>query len=300
MLQYLATTAGQHPESLTLPWGAEAIAGAGLVAGLLLWLWGRKLVKPLYALAFGVGAGLIGFTGPAALGAPINPHILMIALGLFGVIVGLIVFRITMGLTLGMVMGVVVASVAIIAIDASADARRAAETAPVPDRESIDNERSQAILRSMDDIARNMAGNDEADEGDQATSDAERLARSAAEQVRLFMDELFGEVGAWWETIPIRLRIAAVGGWFMGFALGLLLGLSKPSVVAGFASAFVGAAIWLPSGAYLAHDLGLPGVQWLPSKAGAWVSVWIVTACIGAAIQWTKRKPKADQRGTED
>ncbi len=302
MLTTLAQAAAESAETLPLPWGAEAIAGAGLIAGVLLWLWGRKLVKPLYALVFGVGAGLIGFTGPAMLGLPVDPNILMIALAIFGVIVGLVVFRITMGITLGVVLGFAVATGAVLAIGAQDEAKQAVQSAPVPDEEQLYQDSaelmeqlgSDELQRSIDDLAASMNGEASADPDE--PSDVERIALSAAKQVQAFMLELWHEVGTWWETIPIRLRIAAVGGWLMGFALGLLLGLAKPALVAGFASAFVGAAIWLPCGAYLAHWASIPGSGFLPDSAGGWASVWIVVSCIGAGIQWTKRKPTADQR----
>jgi len=310
MLQTIATTAGQTAESLSLPWGAEAIAGAGLIAGLLLWLWGRKLVKPLYALVFGVGAGLIGFTGPATLGINVDPSILMLALALFGVIVGLIIFRITMGITLGVVLGFAVATGAVLAIGAQSDAAKAAQTAPVPGEESIyregagivENLGADEVQRQLDELAAGLSGDHAIDPATIATdtSDAERIAISASKQVKAFMLELFDEVGVWWETIPIRLRIAALGGWLMGFALGLLLGLAKPAYVAGFASAFVGAAIWIPCGAYLAHWIEFPGHALLPTSAGAWASVWVVASCVGAGIQWTKRKPSADLKDEEE
>lgn len=306
----LATTsaAAAHP----LPWGAPAIAGAGLITGLLLWLWGRKLVKPLYALVFGVGAGLIGFTGPAMLGVPIDPNILMVALAIFGVIVGLVVFRITMGITLGIVLGFAVATGAVLAIGAQDEAKHAAETAPIPDEEQIYQEGAQLledlgseeIQKSIDELAAGLQRETSTGTASESQSDsitgAERIALSASKQVRAFMLELWNEAGTWWETIPIRLRFAGVGGWLAGFALGLLLGLSKPTIVSGFASAFVGAAIWIPSGAYLAHWIGMPGTQLLPSSAGMWAGVWVVASCIGAGIQWTKRKPTADQSEDED
>ncbi|MCB9847613.1 MAG: hypothetical protein H6814_04290 [Phycisphaeraceae bacterium] len=313
MIQTLATTAGQHATAtpVSLPWGAEAIAAAGLIAGILLWLWGRKLVKPLYALAFGVGAGLIGFTGPATLGVNVDPNILMVALGIFGVIVGLIVFRITMGLTLGVVLGFAVATGAVLAIGAQADAVKAAQTAPVPSEESIyldgaeivENLGTEEVQRRLDAMTESLVSGDTSDSRSidiAEPSDAERIARSAAKEVRAFMLELFDEAGAWWDTVPIRLRVAGLGGWLMGFALGLLLGLARPTPVAGFASAFVGAAIWIPCGAYLAHWIRIPGHELLPTSAGAWASAWIVIACIGAAIQWTKRKPSADLKDEEE
>lgn len=298
MLNTVASTASQTFESLPLPWGASAIAIAGLITGLLLWLWGKKFVKPLYALVFGVGAGLIGFTVPATLKLNADPNILMLALALFGVIVGLIVFRITMGLTLGVVLGFAVATTAIIAIGAQSDAIQAVETAPVPDEETVYREGAEIVEQlGSEEAQRRLDGGAEED-GEQ--SDTERIALSAAKQVRAFMLELFNEVGAWWETIPIRLRIAALGGWLAGFALGFLVGMSKPTLVAGFASAFVGAAIWLPSSAYLAHRADLPGLGMLPTNAGFWASAWVVIACIGVGIQWTKRKPSADQRSDDE
>jgi len=312
MLITLAQAAADTTEPLPLPWGAEAIAVGGLITGLLLWLWGRKLVKPLYALVFGVGAGLIGFTGPAMIGVPIDPNILMVALAIFGVIVGLVVFRITMGITLGVVLGFAVATGAVLAIGAQDEAKQAAETAPIPNDEQIyqDSARlmqdlsSEEVQRSLNEFAAGLSEDNTGGAIPDEPSDVERIALSAAKQVQAFMRELWDDVGLWWESIPIRLRFAAVGGWLMGFALGLLLGLAKPAYVAGFASAFVGAAIWLPSGAYLAHWIGIPGTGFLPTSAGAWASVWVVVSCIGAGIQWTKRKPSADlrdeQKGEDD
>jgi hypothetical protein len=236
-------------------------------------------------------------------GLDIDPNILMLALALFGVIVGLVVFRITMGITLGVVLGFAVATGAVLMIGARSDAVNAVETAPLPGEESIyregagivNNLGADEIQRSLDDLAANLSTPDSEQPAPPAeASEAERIALSAARQVRAFMLDLWNEVGLWWESVPIRLRVAALGGWLMGFALGLLLGLAKPTIVAGFASAFVGAAIWIPSGAYLAHWIHFPGHALLPTGAGAWASVWVVVSCIGAGIQWTKRKPTAD------
>lgn len=311
MLLTLATNAAQTAsavDALPLPWGASAIAGAGLVAGLMLWLWGRKLVKPLYALVFGVGAGLIGFTGPAMLGLEVDPNILMVALAIFGVIVGLIVFRITMGITLGVVLGFAVATGAIVAIGAQSDAVQAAQTAPIPDEESVYREGAEIaqglgadeVQRNLDQLAADLANDSSESESPDEESDAERIARSASKQVQAFMLELWNEGIVWWDSIPVRLRVAGLGGWLAGFALGLMLGLARPTLVAGFASAFVGAAIWIPSGAYLAHWAGLPGTGLLPTSAGVWAGVWAIASCVGVGIQWTKRKPSADQRDEED
>ena len=82
-----------------LPWGAHAIAGAGLVVGVALMLAGRKLMRTGMILAAAVLGGVFGFYAGPSVGLAVDPNILL-AVGLaLGAVAGVMLYRATVGVT---------------------------------------------------------------------------------------------------------------------------------------------------------------------------------------------------------
>ena len=95
--QGVAQTAAQAVETMSdVPVSAHVLAGVAIGAGFVMWCAGRRFVRPLYALAFALLGGTLGFTGPAAVGLEIDPSIGMVVGGVAGVILGFVMYRFTM------------------------------------------------------------------------------------------------------------------------------------------------------------------------------------------------------------
>ena len=57
----------------SLPWVAHGVVAASLAAGVIMWLSGGKLLKPLFAFLGGVAGGAVGFVAlPTATAAVFN------------------------------------------------------------------------------------------------------------------------------------------------------------------------------------------------------------------------------------
>ncbi|MEC9374638.1 MAG: hypothetical protein VYC34_12375, partial [Planctomycetota bacterium] len=105
MLRAIVQIGAASPASS--PLGADLVTVAALVAGLALWLVGRRLIRPLYAVLFAAVGGLIGFILPAATGVSVNPNVTLFAGVILGGLAGLALFRISMAVALATMLGVV-------------------------------------------------------------------------------------------------------------------------------------------------------------------------------------------------
>lgn len=85
-----------------LPWGVHLVVLGALVAGVVLWLFGRRVVKPATALvlaAFGAGIGFIML--PSVGQGAMSPYLGLIAGVVVGLIAGFILERFTTAATFG-------------------------------------------------------------------------------------------------------------------------------------------------------------------------------------------------------
>lgn len=90
-----------------LPWGIHAVVALGMAVGLVLWLAGRRVLKPLLITLAAVIGGLVGglIVPSASWGASLSVwHGVGIGLAA-GLIVGLLLYRSAMAVTVGVVMG---------------------------------------------------------------------------------------------------------------------------------------------------------------------------------------------------
>ena len=84
---------------------------------------------------------------------------------------------------------------------------------------------------------------------------------------------------------------AEVDGRLAGVLVGTLAGALRAKVV----TAFGGSLLWLSCAGVLVAATDLPEGPWLPATPVAWLALWVITAVIGLAIQWTFRPKRADK-----
>jgi len=99
-----------------------------------------------------------------------------------------------------------------------------------------------------------------------------------------------------WQEAPESLRPVLVGAAVVGALLGVLIGALVPTFSTTVVTAFLGSLLWLTSLRVVAEKLGVAAVVWMPASSTAWLSMWIIIALVGLAIQWTFLSRKADKK----
>ncbi|MHC4977384.1 MAG: hypothetical protein ACYTF7_12410 [Planctomycetota bacterium] len=291
--QGLAQSAVQAAESVSgVPVSAHVLAGVAIAAGFIMWCAGRRFVRPLYALAFALLGGTLGFTGPATIGLEIDPSIGMLVGGVLGAILGVVMYRFTMASTLGIVGGVAAPMLAVAALNFSQDPGLSTGTLDQADlllQDTIQGTQQGDVAASNTtlDLLSQEAG--EAILGEITTA-----AMSAAEQVRSMVIEMLEGGQDWFASLPGDQQVLMIGVTLVGAAVGFLLGFSFPGRVSAVGTAFVGAAIWLPALVWLIRLIGVEvstTSQWSPLS---WLVIWVTVSVAGVLLQWTSPKPRAD------
>ena len=268
-------------------WYAAALAWMAL-AGVVLWLLGRRLIRPLFALVGLAGGAVVALWLLARYAPDIAPLGWVIAGAVVGALVlGFLLWRIALALVATAVAVVLVPGAVILATPMDAPAVW----------EPIVEARDQA-LEAMNTPAPDEGGEGEA-EGARDTADAEgsgggRGAGNEAEDDLPSATEPLVEGWAnaaeafngWWDELPTSrkgwLVIAAVGGGL----LALLVGLGLPQFTAALLTALSGSLLVLP---------GIDRViDFLPTSAAEAISMppllvalaLLVSTIVGALVQW--------------
>lgn len=285
-----------------IPLGVYAIPIAGVVLGLVLWLWGGKMLRPM-SVVLGLAAGsLCGalFASSAGLqdvgGVP-GPWIGLAAGAFAGLCLGLVLFRFSMGLAAAGVIGAAafVGSIAYLSntgqLPASARSEeRAAQAAALGTqmRDSFGDLRITARRRSDPPAAQ--------DPGESGT-DAERSVRMAslAANARAFAGDLSNDVVMRWDAMTPRARLVLFGGTFAGLIVGLAAGLAWAKKTAALVTAFAGAALWIACGMYLLRVGGVSIPDAVAERPLWWAVAWIAVSIAGVTAQLIRRKPGEGQ-----
>ena len=289
-----------------LPIGAHITVAVALAIGLALWLLGRKLAKPAFALLGALLGAVAGLLLLPALGTPPiadipSPYIGLGAGAVAGLIVAGFVFRFTMALASSGVAGL--AALLISSIYVTANPPSPSETASVatPALASIAPPLTLFQLRlPAVPVSYSMAaGQDETpaeQELEQFESEAPESLEDAAENVRDFLAVLGSEIRSVWSAQSEEGRIIVLGSTVIGLAAGFLLGLAAPNRAAIVITSMAGCGIWMPSAVVLAHGLGLPGRSLMALGPQGWLIAWMVASAIGIGSQLVlARKAPADE-----
>ncbi len=297
-----------------LPWGAYLIPLGVLIAGLVLWVAGRKVLKPITVAVFGLVGTTIGYViiGPLPAAAGIAPiWVWTLGLTAVGLIVGSLLFRFAMGLGLGLTLaGVGVLTAAIItgppgntppndptaaALSEVSDPidRLRAEGLALRERLRLRLSEANLQLASPADASKPQTPPTPTDD----TDAARRFVTEAQQNAAAFASALWQEAKAAWNMRSPTQRLSMLVAAGVGFILGTWLGVGVPKWAAGAVTALAGAALWLSAGAWLVTSAGLPGAARVESfTAGQWLVIWGVIAMLGVALQWSglaeRRKKK--------
>lgn len=258
-----------------LPIGVHLLAGAGFVAGLILWLAGAKVVQAaLVVLGSLAGAAVGSMVAPALLDPTIfgmpSVYVGLAAGSVLGLILGLAVFKFAMGVSGGVAFAILGVVVALITLARTPNALPQPEQAPFDAVLADIKTRGDALVASLS--ADKSAGAENA-----------RKIQTYAEEVR-------ENIRARWQVLPQeskKMILLCAGG---GFMLGLLLGLAAPVKLAALVTSLLGSAAVLIAGSWLVNAMNpelaaklTPSPERFPLVAGC---AWAALTIVGLGVQW--------------
>jgi len=282
----------------SLPEGGSVSLFFLLAGGLLLWLFGAKIVKPVFFL-FGVAIG--GFVGTTILpltglppfelgGFSITPGFTgLLAGAIIGGLVMLAMFRMVITLTAAIAFGAAGLLGAMVYLSfnpTTSGDLTPNESAIVDSGDTMTN----ALDATTDAIAREAAersvdllnsGTDDPLIDDETKSDL----LDAAERSRAFVARVVETVQNDLDKRPARDKMIAFSSMFAGIGLGLLIGVVMPTRAAALVTSLTGSAAWIGAGIALltARNGEIPG--FLDRSAVVWAAAWIIIAILGLFVQ---------------
>jgi len=282
----------------SLPEGGSVPLFFLLAGGLMLWLFGAKIVKPvffLFGLAIGgfVGTTIIPLTGlpPFDLGAvTVTPGVTgLLAGAIIGGLVMLAMFRMVITLTAAIAFGAAGLLGAMVYLSFNPTT-----TTEITPTESAVVDTTDAGLNAIDSatdaIAREAAersvdmlnsGSEDPLIDDETKSDI----LDAAERSRAFVARVVETVQNDLDKRPARDKMIAFSSMFAGIGLGLLIGVVMPTRAAALVTSLTGSAAWIGAGIALltARNGEIPAI--LDRSAVVWAAAWIIIAILGLFVQ---------------
>ena len=272
-------------------WGHAGLI-ALLVTGVLLWVSGRRVLKPSFAVIGALAGGFLGQAVVPGLGIDsmfgVSGEIAGAAVGgTLGALAAILIFRVAVGVLSASVVGglaLLGASVFIQTSDLPAeDAARDSESAQVEIENSLDE--SSSDWRNPEELLSSAAEN-------------------ADEPSKFVSDLFYGFKAEFWDPLDGGDQMLLTSSGLAGFVAGLALGVFAPKKTTALVTAFAGAGMWLPALYFLSQTLDLPGKAILERMPIEWLAIWLVVSMTGLLIQWQglteRRKDKKSKRDRDD
>lgn len=282
----------------SLPEGGSVPLFFLLAGGLMLWLFGSKIVKPVFfvfGLAIGgfVGTTILPLTGLPAFelaGFNITPGVTgLLAGAIIGGLVMLAMFRMVITLTAA----IAFAAAGLLGAMIYLDFNPSQDTALSETESSIvqgGDAATNAFNSTSDAIAREAAErsvdllNSSAD-APLIDDDTKSDILDAAQRSRAFVTRVFETIKDDLDARPARDKMIAFSSMFAGLGLGLLIGVVMPNRAAALVTSLTGSAIWIGASTALltARNGEIPG--FLDRSAVVWATAWIIIAILGLFVQ---------------
>lgn len=312
----------------SLPWGVHALVAVGMAVGIVLWLIGQRVLKPLLVTGLVILGGLVGalVIPSSGWGASLSvAHAAGIgAVG--GLLIGLLLYRSAMAVGFGIVLGAALPLIAASVLqfypiaeggggaverhaawlrDSSSSAAASAweriSTAPLG---GALPSHARIISASWMDDGASDAGSGAGTPSPAATGprakDAAPRAGASPEFIPPNLRPAAERIGeAWsgastrareeWESLPDAHRAIIGLAGVLGLAGGVVLGLVMPAWAGSAVSALFGASIWLPCFVWLSNAMSAPWRGLLDRSPASWLAIWGAVALVGIIFQWRTR-----------
>jgi len=316
-------TAAAEPAAAVATPDAIATLTVLMGIGLILWIAGKRVLRPAFALLAGLLGALIGMELADRLQLGVPDWAAAGVLGLVAAAFGLMIVQVV--LTAGLALVLAMLSPLLLWSVHDTQARRAGqpptETAPL-----------SIVQESWSDAGGDGAGGEErpwwlrgpggasddesAAAGDDASAGSidpglaeeiesmrERLADHAREAataslpepppaartglgvVLTLVDRVTGTTLGVWDRMPLDLQPILAIAALLGGLTGLMIGAFSPQTAAVVVSAAGGAILWLPAGCDLLARSSLANAGPLPLTGAGWLTAWAAAAAIGVVLQ---------------
>ncbi|PHQ79697.1 MAG: hypothetical protein COB69_07420 [Phycisphaera sp.] len=263
-----------------------------LVAGVLLWVSGRRVLKPIFAVLGALAGGFLGHAIVPGMGIDsmfgISGNLAGAAVGgAMGALAAILIFRVAIGILSSLVVGGLAVLGASIFIQT---------TEPAPELPTTDPSES-ALVEPETSL----------DEDSSSWRDQINLenAQKAADEPGQFVGDIFrGFKAELWDPLDGGDKALLTASGLAGIVAGLALGVLAPKKTTALVTAFSGAGMWLPAIYFLSQTLELPGKAILERLPIEWLAIWLVVSMTGLFIQWQgltdRKKSKRSKRDDDD
>ncbi len=272
-----------------------------LIAGFVLWLAGRRLLRGAFILVGLLLGALIGLlmdqNGQSGMPGWVAPTLGGVILA----VVAAITYRLAAAMMMAIALGIA-CPICVIAVNDWQVERGRGITAEGDEQIVVSDSITSAIEKHQEELDHAKAALQNAKE--QVTTRLDELAskyglqdQAAAgmQQAKSVGTAIADAIVTQWNATPKRLKptvlLAAMIGTLSGLVLGLVLRKFSDCAV----TAMIGAAIWLSAAQVIALRSGAPDGPWFPKSTIAWLGVWLIAAIIGLVVQWARRGGPADK-----
>ncbi len=292
-----------------LPVGMHGGALLALLAGLALWLFGAKILKPMFALlgmALGSLAGAIALPllGIMQVGSFPSVYVGLGAGALVGLVVACLLFRFALIVASGIVFtaaGVLGAATYLnFQSPGMIDPPARLLLAPAPDR-SIDEHATPSTLTTIGaDGAVTTIQPTESSLTGLGAEGADAIAgvtlpkvQEQAAKARAFLDEMGQRGNTAWASVGARERLVLTGGGVLGATIGVLFGIMMPKRSGAMVTSLFGASVVLFAAVWLAGATDAPGKSLLEQPPMTVAIGLVVATMLGMLLQLTVTNKRA-------
>jgi hypothetical protein len=283
--------------SHVLPEGGSVPLGTALMAGLLLWLVGARVIKPvffLFGLAIGafVGTTILPLTGLPTFtpgGVTLTPGITgLLAGGILGSLVSLAMFRLVIAITSAMAFAAagVLGAMIFLHFNPTITDGQLTDTQVA----MVDSGNALAgITTSLNDTINREAAQHASDLIDQDNKvlddDTKQQLKDAAARSKEFVEQMYTTIKADLDQRPTRDKLIALSSGFAGLAFGLLVGVVLPKRTTALVTALFGSAVCMASITALLTARSGARPDFLNQSAVTWAIAWVVLTIVGLMVQ---------------
>ncbi len=299
-----------------MPPAAIMVAIGAVVVGLIVWLFGGKLIKPAFVLIGGVIGSALG----AVYTPMLTPTIAGIPAAYPGMAAGLIVGMLAAGLVYRFAMASLAAGVGGSAAVLACVVTLSYFPGAIPPTDAVTQKDGRAVItadgtdtdlrQQVESQVRDWSGR--LKDAAQKYKDASVLAQAGAppapgatpaglddadkeriEAAKRTAQAISDHIAERWQALPARTRLIIAGSWMAGAMGGFLLGLLLPSKAAAAVSSLAGAAMLLAGATSLADHYTTLGPQISGVSAMGWLGAWMALSAIGLFFQSRGKKRPA-------
>ncbi len=283
-------------QSSAFPEGGSIALGLALVAGITLWLFGAKLVKPVFlflGLAIGgfVGATLlpyIDFIGTIRIaGFSLTPGILgLLVGGALGALISLAMFRMVITITAALAFAAagLMGALLFLHFEQGNATPQASDPSPITQVETAENQDPSLVDRFREEVAEQYIDALASDDENVLTDETKQQIKDAAERSKAFIARVGRAITNDFQSRPSREKFVLLSSMFAGLGLGLLVGVTLPTRTAALVTSLFGSAVWMSSAVALMSVNGSPPAI-LDKPVVVYAAVWIIITILGLLAQ---------------